>query len=223
MVDAAATFVACAPLRGLSEAAGDRPGRGTQPLPITWITALDSLAVAAAADAEGAAVALELAPEWFGSKQSLRDAIAVARAALPALDAAVIRGAVPRHHEVLAAAGIRVVAVEEFAPVPRGSRRPSPPGWQCRNVAWGLWEVLVGTHAGRGRGWLAWAGVGSRPAAGSLQVHRVADGASRPDRWLAWAARHVARGGVPATLSDVPEIIEGRRGTGLAGSILRAA
>jgi hypothetical protein len=111
MLDAPATFVACAPLQGRAAGADDRRGRASQALPITWITGLESLAVAAAADAAGESIALELEPSWFGSKQSLRDAIAVARAALPALDAAVIQGAVPRHHDVLAAAGIRVVAV----------------------------------------------------------------------------------------------------------------
>jgi|LakMenEpi03Aug12_release.lakeMendotaPanAssembly.Ray.scaffolds.fasta_scaffold151663_3 hypothetical protein len=223
MLDAPATFVACAPLQGRAAGADDRRGRASQALPITWITGLESLAVAAAADAAGESIALELEPSWFGSKQSLRDAIAVARAALPALDAAVIQGAVPRHHDVLAAAGIRVVAVEALAPVPRGNRRPAPQGWACRNVAWGLWEVLIGTTPRPNLSWLAWAGLGSRPAAGSLHVHRVADGSSRSNRWLAWAARHVARGGEAATLAELPALIEGGRDAGLTGSILKAA
>jgi hypothetical protein len=137
-------------------------------VPITWITSLNSLAVAAEAEAAGAAVALELLPAWFCTKQSLRDAIAVARAAVPTLDTAVIEGAVPRHHDVLAAAGIRVVAVDTLAGVQRGSRRPAPQGWACRNVAWGLWEVLIGPGSRRPRGWLSWTGFTGQPRAGSL-------------------------------------------------------
>jgi hypothetical protein len=192
-------------------------------VPITWITSLNSLAVAAEAEAAGAAVALELLPAWFCTKQSLRDAIAVARAAVPTLDTAVIEGAVPRHHDVLAAAGIRVVAVDTLAGVQRGSRRPAPQGWACRNVAWGLWEVLIGPGSRRPRGWLSWTGFTGQPRAGSLSVHRLGGAPSRPDRWISWAARHAARGGVAATLSDLPELIEGRRGGPLTGSILRAA
>jgi hypothetical protein len=215
-----ATFVACAPLawRG-----SDRAGLARPAVPITWITSLNSLSVAAEAGAAGATIALELLPAWFCTKQSLRDAIAVARSAVPSLDTAVIEGAVPRHHDVLAAAGIRVVAVDVLAPVQRGSRRPAPQGWACRTVAWGLWEVLVGPDPRQPRGWLSWTGLGRRPRAGSLHVHRLACRAARADRWLAWATRLAARGGVAATLADLPELIEGRRGGPLAGSILKAA
>lgn len=218
-----ATFVACAPLAWRGGSGGDR-AFSTQPaVPITWITSLNSLSVAAEAEAAGATVALELLPAWFGTKQSLRDAIAVARAAVPSLDTAVIEGGVPRHHDVLAAAGIRAVAVDMLAPVPRGSRRPAPQGWACRNVAWGLWEVLVGPGHRQPRGWLSWTDFMRRPLAGSLHVHRLQGATPRPDRWLSWATKHAARGGVAATLTDVPELIEGRRGGPLTGSILRAA
>lgn len=218
-----ATFVACAPLAWWRGGLGDRAGGGRAGLPITWIATLQSLAVAAEAEAAGATLALELLPAWFGTKQALRDAIAVARAAVPSLDAAVIAEAVPRHHDVLAAAGIRAVAVETLAPVPRGSRRPAPPGWACRSVAWGLWEVLVGSGDRPRRGWLSWTGVRPRPAAGSLHVHRLHGAAPRPDRWLSWAARHAARGAAAVTLADLPELLEGRRSGPLTGSILRAA
>jgi len=220
--DSPATMVACADVAWRERGWGDRAHSGRPGMPITWVTGLDSLAVAAEADAAGETVAIELLPAWFGTKQALRDAIAVARAALPALDTAVIAGAIPRHHDVLAAAGIRVVAVDALAPVQRGSRRPAPQGWACRNVAWGLWEVLVGQGSPRRSGWLSWLHVRRRPAAGSLHVHRVV-GAAGPDRWLSWAARHTTGGAAAATLADLPELIEHRRGGPLAGSILRQA
>lgn len=220
--DAPATFVACAPLEWRA-GGGNQTRRSPATVEITWIAKLDALVAAAAAAAEGATVALELSPAWFSSKQALRDAVAVARRAVPELDAAVIEGGVPRHHDVLAASGIRVVAVDDLTPVGRGNRRPAPAGWACRSVAWGLWEVRIGPGSASRRGWFSWTGLRARPAPGSLHVHRVAAGPPWADRWLAWATRHAARGGAGATLADLPEIIEGRRDGAQGRSILRAA
>lgn len=198
----------------------------TQSVPVTWIVDLETLLGAeATAVAESAAVALAIDPAWLASRQLLRDAIGRARAARPALEAAVLRGAALKHHDVVAEAGIRIVLTDAFDESRRGSRRPAPHGWPCRNAAWGLWEVRLPPSQGATT-WAWLAGIGSGPTArrGSLRVLCAADDAPRLAGWRDWTARRVARGDVVAvTLPGLRAVLEGGRRPALAGSVLRAA
>ena len=146
-----------------------------------------------------------------------------ARHAAPGLEAAVLRGPTLAHHAVLAEEGIRVVVVDAFADVGRGSRRPAPAGWACRNVAWGLWEVRA-CPPRRSAAW-AWLPGLPAPRRGGLHVADVGtDSIGRLRRLLDWAGRGVAgRRAVAVTLADLPAILEGRRSVAVGASVLKAA
>jgi len=144
-----------------------------------------------------------------------------------------VRGGVGfAHRDLLVEEGIRIALVEELAAAGRGSRRPAPTGWRCRNAAWGLWEVEI--SAGRPRSPLAWLGLGDRPRRGSLHVLRteaLAEGnggtvflASRLERQLAWARRHVDQGRASAlSLGGLATRLAGGEPMARDHSILRAA
>lgn len=229
-----ATIVICAELAGgmtaAARAAWLRRGVG-RCCPVSWAAAPEMIAVAAPAG-PGDEVALAIAPEWLDSKRVLRERIAAARQVHPALAAAVLRGQRPlEHHALLAGEGIRVVVVDTFAAEARGSRRPAPAGWECRNPVWGLWEVRAAPAAGRGPlGWLS--GPLSRPRRQSLrilQVGPVAMGPNGPastrlERFTAWAERRQAgRGARVVTLVDVATMLARGGEPPLAGSVLKAA
>lgn len=208
-----ATVVVCA--------AWPRSGVGATPTatPVTWVVDLDSLASHPRPAA--AALALAIDPAWLESRQTLRRALVQARHLVPDLEAAVLRGGPLAHHAVLAEEGIRIVAVDAFADVGRGSRRPAPTGWPCRNVAWGLWEVRF-CPPRRSTAW-SWLPGLPAPRRGGLAV-ADAEGAARLQRLLDWTRRGVAGGRATAvTLAGLPAILEGRRSAPLSASVLKAA
>jgi hypothetical protein len=201
-------------------------------VPVTWIADLASVTRCGFAP-ERSDIALDLDPEWFASRQSLRSAIARARSAVPGIESAVLRRATLQHREVLAEAGIRTVLVDAFDDVDRGSRRPAPQGWPCRNVAWGLWEVE--TAARRPKGPWAWLPTftslpAARPGSFHLLLDRTIVPGGRPvasprvERWVEWARARAARGAITAaTLADLPAVVERRHRQPLGGSVLKAA
>jgi hypothetical protein len=163
-------------------------------------------------------VALVLEPTWLDSRRTLRDAIRQARSIVPELDAAVLTGAALREQPLLAELGIRVVVVDRLGPCGRGSRRPTPGGWPCRNVAWGLWEVEKVDVTRRPGLWHRLTHGSGFPTTrgGSLQV--LCDEASRTGnagqlgRWFEATARRQSRGAVRAIrLTDLPGLLEGGR------------
>lgn len=229
-----ASVVICAELpAGMSVAARAAWGRHAagRRCPVTWAADPETIA-AAGPVAAGDEVALAIAPEWLDSKRTLRERIADVRRDLPGLSAAVLRGPRPlEHHALLAAEGIRVVVVDTFATEPRGSRRPAPAGWACRNPVWGLWEVRAAPRDGHGLwGWLT--GPLSRLRPGSLrvlQVGRVPMGPSGPvstrlDRYAAWAERRQVGQRVRVVgLAELATTLARGGESQLAGSVLRAA
>lgn len=230
---APATIVICAAVRTTLPTGSERMLRGL-PVVMTWIAPVESIEVAAAlaSGRAGCGVALELEASAFESRQRLRTLLARGREAQPDLVAVAIRGGTPPgHRDVLVEEGIRVALVESLAAAGRGSRRPAPSGWRCRNAAWGLWEV----EADRPRGWAGWFGIDrlTRPRAGTL---RVISGeglagprgspqlAGRLQRWLAWAGRQVARG--TAEAASLPRLAARLGGEDQASpirSVLKAA
>ena len=205
------------------------------PVTVTWAADADTLeAVATAAHGRGLAapeLALAIQPSWLDSRATLRRMVAAARQAVPGLDAAVLRGPRPlAQQSLLAEEGLRVVVVDTFADDARGSRRPAPAGWRCRNPVWGLWEVQVDPPRPAGMvGWLLH-GSTPRPRPGTLHVLHAGDvPAERPvsgrlDRWLAWAERRSANGRVrPVTLADLPALLVRGGEAPVSGSVLKAA
>jgi len=231
------TLVVCATLprptrSGTCAAWLDTLGRSAA---VTWAADPDTLgAVTEAARSRGVPapeLALAVQPGWLDSRATLRRIVDEARQVVPGLDAAVLRGPRPlAHQSLLAAEGMRVVLVDTFADAGRGSRRPAPAGWRCRNPVWGLWEVQVDPP--RPAGMVGWLLHGSmpRPRPGTLHVLHAGDmPADRPvsgrlDRWLAWAERRAASGRLRLVgLTDLPAIL-GRAGAApVSGSVLKAA
>lgn len=203
-------------------------------LPITWVADADALAVAAVAlrPATGHDFAIRIAPEWLDSKQVLRRRLAEARGAVPGLVTAVHRGPQPlAHRTIFVEEGFQVVLVDGFPDERRASRRPAPSGWPCRNLTWGLWEVMIAPPF-RG-GLLAWLWQGGslpRPVPGSLRVLHAGGtnivagvGASsvRLERWLAWAERRTAAGRATViSLSDLADVLARGGSLPLGGSVL---
>lgn len=205
-----ATVVICAPESG---------GTRVRSPAVTSVITLEAL-MRDPPRGDGAAAALEIDPAWLESRAALRQALVRARHAAPRLEAAVIRGGLGSHHGLLAEEGIRVVLVDEFRDVGRGSRRPAPTGWPCRNVAWGLWEVKA-CPPRRSPGW-AW--LPGLPAARRGGLHVVAAGDPRLERLAEWSTQAAARGqAVVVTLAELPAILEGRTSGALTASVLRAA
>lgn len=234
--NAPATLVICAALpKGMGP--GGTAGQLRRPaVPVTWLATWERLAEAAtlARGQAGSAAALEVPAGAFASRQRLRTLLARGRAAMPDLVAIAVRGSDQlEHRSLLVEEGIRVAVVSSLGPAGRGSRRPAPSGWRCRNAAWGLWEVELSPARRQGPlGWLRLPGL-PRPRSRSLHV-LLTDGlasgnggaqlSTRLERWLAWAGRHVDRGAAEAV--SLPRLVSRLTGEEQGSgdrSVLRAA
>ncbi len=206
--------------------------RVTPAIPVTWIGSVETVTHGGFAP-DRSDIAIELQPEWFASRQTLRTAIARARGAVPGIQTAVLRRAPLEHRELLAESGIRVVMVDAFADTDRGSRRPAPQGWPCRSLAWGLWEVESARQRPTGlRAWLP--RFTSLPVARPGGLHVLLDRtvvpggrgemSPRVERWIEQVQTRQTRGAVvAATLADLPTLVERRQRQPFSGSVLRAA
>lgn len=233
--DPRATIVVCATVSGT---AGGRRGEWPQldraGVPVTWVAAWDTLADWAATGRMPESVALDLPLAAIDARQRVRTLLARGREAVPQLDTVAVHSPIDRsHRDLLVDEGVRAVVVDRLDDDGRGSRRPAPKGWRCRNTAWGLWEVEVARA--QPRGWLAWLRRGSprlRPSSlstistdglmtssgGRLLLHPGLE------RSLDWAERQVDRGLATATtLRSLVARLAGEERQPLAGSVLRAA
>ncbi|MFM8735562.1 MAG: hypothetical protein ACKOC8_10250 [Pirellulales bacterium] len=207
-------------------------------VPVTWLAGIDAVGSVAASIAQAGVadeVALDIPPAACGSRAKLRDLLRRGRDEAPDVAAVVLRGPTPHEHRgLLVEHGIGVALVDAFEDDGRGSRRPAPKGWPCRNPVWGLWEVLHRPH--RAGGIVGWLGLGGMPSTrpGSLHVLRT-DGVTaasrgtgfltpRLGRWIEWAGHRASRGNVQVTgLATLPFVITGGVRPPLSGSVLRAA
>lgn len=234
-----ATIVLCATLpTGLRKAACRSVARITASVPVTWIAdaaLAGELALQLAAAGRPCDVAVDLRTSVAGCRSGLRQTLRMLRADVPGLSTVWFRsGLAAGQRQVLVDEGIRITLVDDVGDDGRGSRRPAPRGWRCRNVSWGLWEI--GMETGRRRGIRRWLPLGGMrmPAAGGLMVVRL-DGvtignggdasiSSRLERMIAWVQRLQSRGTANgAALGDIPSLLAGNGRPTLAGSVLRAA
>lgn len=233
--DTRATIVVCATASGM---AGGRksewPRLDRSRVPVTWIASWDTLSDWAAMGRMPGAVALDLPAAAIEARQRVRTLLARGREALPQLDTVAVHAPIDRsHRDLLVDEGVRAIVVDRLADERRGSRRPAPKGWRCRNTAWGLWEVEAVQP--EPRGWLAWLGRGQpRLRASSLftiTTEGLMTGSGggvhlhpRLERRLAWAESHVDRGVATAdTVRGLVARLAGEDRQPLAGSVLRAA
>lgn len=236
------TLVICCRLpTGMPSAAADaclEYGRRSA-VPLTWITSVDRLPLVAehsAVHAPQSALALEI-PSTV-SRQELRQLLERAAAEAPGIYTAAVRGPLlPEHRRLLVDGGIRVACRERFDDVARGSRRPAPSGWPCRNTLWGLWEVTESKAIPPGMAGrlLAW-GSDQALSPGTLAVLDVGGQGPFPDpltirgrieQWWNWAERQNRpdRPGQArfATLADLPALITGVDRLPVGGSVFKAA
>jgi hypothetical protein len=207
------TVVVCG---GAAQAASIRRPPG---VPLTWIVDLTTLERIEDRDADPwcrpwtatDAVALVIESQWLASRHAAREAVAAARAIHADLGAAVIRDGELHDPGLAASVGLRTVLVRSFSAT-RGSRRPAPAGWSCRNPVWGLWEVRPSEAPPRRSIWGHLIGRGR--ARGGVRGDLVVLDASRSSasvlqRWLDWAARGVAAGTATAVpLPDVAALLD---------------
>ena len=234
--DTPATLVICATIPAAVGASrrGEWTGTTGSTVPVTWIASWDALAAVGIPGGNGTDVALEIPAAALGSRQRMRTLLARGRDAFPTLDTVALHGDADRdQRSFLVDEGIRAVLVDQLSADGRGSRRPPPRGWRCRNAAWGLWDIELSATAARGP--LAWLWQGMlRLRRGGLHVLKteglmVGSGGRvfvhpRLERWLAWAGRQVDRG--VARTETVGGLVAGLSGEdrlSLGRSILRAA
>jgi hypothetical protein len=232
------TIVVCGTMSGSGLARSARRGAGGPrvdgAVPVTWLVAESDLA-AAADMLTGLSgrheIALQLPATAFDSRQRLRSLLARGRELLPDLMAVMVRQAeAVAHRELLVEEGIRAVLVDSLPAAGRGSRRPAPTGWRCRNTTWGLWEIELA--AARRQGPLSRLGLGALPRVprGGLGV-LATDGWSatgsvhhRLERLVSWAGRQAARGRARLLpLSGLVGRLGGEEEPAVTGSVLRAA
>ena len=232
------TVVICCPLPTSLTAAEAEAclGAGSRTaVQITWVVPVERLSmVSKRLGAAGArsTLAIAIPSEVVGSRQSLRHLLSQARSEVAGLDAAVIGGPLSAEsRRQLVESGIRIVCRDRVDDARGGTRRPAPPGWPCRSLLWGLWEVARvredrPTVLRRFLPWLPLA----RPEQGGLAVldaggQGVSAEAIRRhmERWQSWGQRRHATGTMFATLSDLPALIAGAARAPVGGSVLRAA
>ena len=132
--------IVCTPLpHGNTTMANARNMQGLT-LPISWYGTL--------ADFDNmprntGTVCLELDSDDLCVKHRLRMKLRSARNSFPAMKAVVIsKPNQDSHYDLLIDEGISVILTQSTNSTLSASlRRPTPTGWPCRNVQWGLWEV----------------------------------------------------------------------------------
>lgn len=117
--------------RGQAEAAG---------VAVTWVTPAADLHRWGEHGSRERALFIDAASS--NDRAELRRQLAAAAAG--EVTAAVIAGDQPLdHRQLFVEQRIDVVTTRQLHAVTRQTRRPPPPGWNCRCVLWGLWEVAV--------------------------------------------------------------------------------
>lgn len=213
---------------------------GSANVAVTWVVGPDELSQVASLGPAGIRpenLAMEIPQEWLAAEMgpsALRRNLAEVRRSFRWLDGLVLAPSISSgaasnlRAEVIGELGFRVVAVPELGSRPhRRSRRPAPNGWECRNPAWGLWEVGFASQKRRGllRNWLPLI-TGPKVEPGGLAVLRSGatsakgkrEARERFERLVHWAARQVAFGRPAArvlTLSQLGALLSsGATGSG---------
>lgn len=190
---------------------------------VSWYGPLKAIE---AADPTTHPVAIEIDPLAAASRRRLRDLLRACRQTCPSIQAAVVTGdAQPPHRDLLADEGIRVVLTSQFSDSDR-PRRPAPGGWPCRNMQWGLWEVLRDEYPQKN--WLPWGGL-PRTRPGTLAAFDVVAGSGHDpirqlSRFLSRFERSFTTNQITlATLTEIPELVTSSASRTRPNSILKAA
>ena len=136
------THIVCAPLpseKKQIETVFEVPARE---LSVSWYGTLDVLEEMPHAIEN---VCLEIDFKDLDSKHRFRTKLRSARCSFPKLKTIVApKTGRLHHHDLLVEEGISVILTQSYSTT-SSPRRPTPIGWPCRNVQWGLWEVSRNT------------------------------------------------------------------------------
>ena len=199
----------------------------TSGFPISWYGTLDTLE--SMPHAIGS-VCLEMHLKDIASKHQLRMQLHAARRSFPNLKTIVAPKAGQVHyHDLLVEEGISVILTQSFSTI-SSPRRPTPMGWPCRNVQWGLWEVSRDTPKQKGQiqKFLSSIGrKGERP--GTLRVWDAASPKGTYDhKKFSRAIRRIhklvsKKSETVISLDQIPECISSNSSREVPTSILKAA
>ena len=132
------THIICAPLpseKKQIETVFEVPARD---LSVSWYGTLNVLEEMPRAIEN---VCLEIDFKDLDSKHRFRTKLRSARCSFPNLKTIVAPKTGPlHHHDLLVEEGISVILTQSYSTT-SSPRRPTPIGWPCRNIQWGLWEV----------------------------------------------------------------------------------
>ena len=221
------THIICAPLpseKKQIETVFEVPARD---LSVSWYGTLNVLEEMPRAIEN---VCLEIDFKDLDSKHRFRTKLRSARCSFPNLKTIVAPKTGPlHHHDLLVEEGISVILTQSYSTT-SSPRRPTPIGWPCRNIQWGLWEVSRDTPKQQVRiGNFLSCMTRMRQRPGALRVWDTASQAGTYDhRKFVRATRRihtlVSKKSVNViSLDQLPEFISGGNSREVPTSILKAA
>ena len=198
----------------------------TPTLPISWYGTLNRLEKMTH---DIGTMCLELDSDDLCVKHRLRMKLRSARHSFPDLKVVVISNPGRDHHyDLFVDEGISVILTHSTN-VRSSPRRPTPAGWPCRNVQWGLWEVSRDNPKPRFTRGLLSALAQKRPHGGTLQVLDIGSQNGNYDhKKFAKATqrlRHLIskKATTAISLDQLPTVITKRSSREMPTSILKAA
>ncbi|MBT4157223.1 MAG: hypothetical protein HOK57_03495 [Planctomycetaceae bacterium] len=218
--------IVCAPLPPKNMPTAIAFDEHTPTLPISWYGTLPGLE---RMPSDIGTTCLELDADDLCVKHRLRMKLRSARYSFPDLKVVVISNPGRDHqYDLFVDEGISVILTHSTTAI-SSPRRPTPAGWPCRNVQWGLWEVSRDNPKPRSTKGFFSALANKRPHCGSLRVldtglqngnydHRKFTKATRRLRHLISKKATIA-----ISLDQLPTVISKRSSREMPASILKAA
>ena len=199
----------------------------TREFPISWYGTLDTLENMPRAIET---VCLEMHLKDIASKHRFRMKLHSARRSFPNLKTIVAPKAGRVHyHDLLVEEGISVILTQSYSTT-SSPRRPTPMGWPCRNVQWGLWEVSRDTPKQQGRIQNLWSSMArKRERPGTLRIWDAASEKGTYDhKKFCGATRRIhklvsKKSVTVISLDQLPEFISSTSSRAVPTSILKAA
>ena len=221
------THIICAPLPLNKKQTKTAFEIQTREFPISWYGTLDVLEEMPHAF-QDVCLAIDLAD--IVSKHRFRMQLRSARSSFPHLRTIVAPKTGQLHyHDLLVEEGISVILTQSYSTT-SSPRRPTPMGWPCRNIQWGLWEVSLDTPKQQARiGSFLSAMTRKRQPFGALRVWDAASQTGNYDhKKFLKATRRVRnliskKSVMAISLDQLPEFISSSSSRVVPASILKAA
>jgi len=221
------THIICAPVPLNNQQTETAFEIQTREFPISWYGTLDVLEEMPHAF-QSVCLAIDLAD--IVSKHRFRMQLRSARSSFPHLRTIVAPKTGQLHyHDLLVEEGISVILTQSYSTT-SSPRRPTPMGWPCRNIQWGLWEVSLDTPKQQARiGSFLSAMTRKRQPFGALRVWDTASQTGEYDhkKFLKATGRVrklISKKSVTAiSLDQLPEVISSSSSRVVPASILKAA